>query len=60
MARLKKGGKLLCVPCGREIIIDACGVSKTTIWCCSRPMKSKSKAKPKIKRRIGKKQKTKG
>ncbi len=43
MAKLRKGQKLLCVPCGREILISNCGVSRTTIWCCGRSMKSPSK-----------------
>jgi len=51
MAKLKKGSKLACVPCGREIMVDACGMSQRTIWCCDRPMKSKSKVKAKKKRR---------
>jgi len=49
MAKLKKGAKLKCVPCGREIIVDECGISKSTLWCCSRPMKPKSKVKAKAK-----------
>lgn len=45
MAKLKKGQKLVCVPCGREVAIDACGISRTTLWCCGKPMQKKSKAK---------------
>ncbi|MDD4940224.1 MAG: hypothetical protein PHI60_08755 [Candidatus Omnitrophica bacterium] len=45
MAKHKKGQKLLCVPCGRRVVIDACGASETTIWCCGRPMQKKAKAK---------------
>jgi hypothetical protein len=45
MARLKKGTKLVCQPCGRQVSVDCCGVSETTIWCCGRPMKNKNKAK---------------
>lgn len=43
MAKIKKGDKLACSPCGREISVDACGVSETTLWCCGRPMKKKGK-----------------
>ena len=45
-AKLKKGVRLACVPCGREVVIDNCGISRTTLWCCGRPMK-KGKAKSK-------------
>lgn len=44
-AKLKKGTKLVCVPCGREVVIDNCGVSRTTLWCCGSPMRKKT-AKP--------------
>jgi hypothetical protein len=40
--KVKKGQKLACVPCGREIIVDCCGSSTRTIWCCGKPMKKKS------------------
>jgi hypothetical protein len=39
--KFKKGTKLICVPCGREAIIDCCGVSTSTIWCCGKPMRKK-------------------
>lgn len=38
-AKIKKGTKLICVPCGREVIVSCCGISSTTLWCCGRPMK---------------------
>lgn len=38
MAKVKKGSRLVCVPCGREVIVDACGISEQTIWCCGKPM----------------------
>ncbi|MCX5702051.1 MAG: hypothetical protein NTW64_03620 [Candidatus Omnitrophica bacterium] len=44
MAKLKKGQKLLCVPCGREVVLSSLGVSETTIWCCGRPMNKKAKS----------------
>ncbi len=43
MAKLKQGTRLVCVPCGREVIITASGISYTTIWCCGKPMKKKPK-----------------
>ena len=49
MAKLKKGAKLTCVPCGRQVVVDSCGASETTIWCCGRPMKKKAKAQAKKK-----------
>lgn len=42
MAKLKKGQKMECVPCGREVIVDCCGASETTLWCCGKPMKPKA------------------
>lgn len=49
MAKLKKGERLACVPCGTEVVVDSCGVSEATIWCCGKPMKKRSKAKSKKK-----------
>ena len=49
MANLKKGQKLVCVPCAREVVISDIGVSRTTLWCCGRPMKQKTKAASKKK-----------
>jgi hypothetical protein len=40
-AKLKKGQKLVCVPCGREVTINNCGIARTTVWCCEKPMKAK-------------------
>lgn len=37
----KKGSRLVCVPCGREVIVDCCGISTETIWCCGKPMEEK-------------------
>ena len=42
MAKMKNGQRLACVPCGREVLVDCCGASERTIWCCGRPMKKKS------------------
>jgi len=41
--KVKKGQKFACAPCGREVIVDACGISRSTIWCCDKPMKAKSR-----------------
>ncbi|MDO8488696.1 MAG: hypothetical protein Q7S42_01080 [Candidatus Omnitrophota bacterium] len=38
---VKKGAKLVCVPCGREAIISNFGVSGRTIWCCGKAMQGK-------------------
>jgi hypothetical protein len=62
MARLKKGAALLCVPCGREVVVRSEGVAATTIWCCGRPMKSakavKGKAKKGLKAKRGARRKS--
>lgn len=42
---LKKGSRLACVPCGREVVVDDCGTSLETIWCCGKPMKNGRHAK---------------
>jgi len=43
MAKVKKGQKMVCIPCAREVVISNAGASSTTLWCCGRPMKEKSK-----------------
>lgn len=36
--------KMVCVPCGKEVVVDSCGcVTEKTIWCCGKPMKPKKK-----------------
>lgn len=45
MAKIKKGDRLECVPCGREVAVSLAGVSETTLWCCGRPMEKKGKVK---------------
>jgi hypothetical protein len=49
MAKLKRGQKMVCIPCAREVIISNAGVSRTTLWCCGRPMQQKAKATSKKK-----------
>jgi len=38
----KKGSKLFCIWCGREVIISNFGISDSKIWCCARPMLKKT------------------
>lgn len=45
MAKLKKGQRMVCDPCGREVVVDCCGVSDSTVWCCGEPMAVKAKSK---------------
>ena len=42
MAKIKKGAKLMCVPCGREVMVTNAGISEAIIWCCRKPMKKKT------------------
>jgi len=58
MGRFRKGERLACVPCGREVTISWEGVSGTTLWCCGSPMSAGAKkraparkTKKKIKKR---------
>ena len=30
----KKGGALVCVPCGREILVTESGTAYSQLWCC--------------------------
>lgn len=56
MLKFKKGARLACVPCGREVTVDTCGISTQTIWCCGKPMAARKKtARKKTKRACGKK-----
>ncbi len=49
MAKVKRGQTMVCIPCAREVVISNAGASSTTLWCCGRPMKQKSKATAKKK-----------
>ncbi len=51
MAKLKKGMRLACVPCGRQVVVSACGLSAQTIWCCGKPMARKHGAAKKSTKR---------
>ncbi|MBF0217306.1 MAG: hypothetical protein HQL30_09980 [Candidatus Omnitrophica bacterium] len=44
MAKMKKGEKLVCIPCGTEVVISNSGLTESTLWCCSKPMKKKALA----------------
>lgn len=54
---VKRGQKLVCVPCGTEVVVNRCGVDRATIWCCGKPMKQKSKVSAKKKVAAKKKKK---
>jgi len=45
MARAEKGQRLVCEPCGKEVVVDMCGCAGNTVWCCNQPMVKKEKAK---------------
>ena len=49
MSKVTNGQKLVCVPCGREVIVDECGCSESTLWCCGKPMEAKAKKRSKKK-----------
>lgn len=54
--KITKGSRLICSPCGREIVVTDCGITKRTLWCCGRSMGKSSVTKKKtIKKRITKK-----
>ncbi|UCC94552.1 MAG: desulforedoxin [Candidatus Omnitrophota bacterium] len=44
MAKLRKGQKMVCVPCGREVVVSSGGISSATIWCCGKPMRKGKQA----------------
>ena len=50
MAKLEKGQRLVCEPCGREVVVDMCGCSESTTWCCNQPMTPGAKKKAKKKK----------
>ena len=50
MVKMKKGQKLTCVPCGREVVVSDLGIARTTIWCCGAPMKAKARVTSKKKK----------
>ncbi len=44
MAKLRKGQNMVCVPCGRQVTVSTAGFSRSTLWCCGKPMESGKKA----------------
>lgn len=50
MAKLKNGQRLVCEPCGTEVIVDSCGVYGSSIMCCGKPMTAKAKTNRKKKK----------
>ena len=40
----KKGGTLVCVPCGQELVITKSGTSYSELWCCGIAMEPAPKA----------------
>lgn len=32
---------MVCAECGRELVIDECGIAASTMFCCGQPMKAK-------------------
>jgi len=49
MPKLKRGQKMVCIPCAREVVISSAGTARTTLWCCGRPMQQKAKTTAKKK-----------
>lgn len=41
----KKGSSLVCVPCGREILVTASGTAYSQLWCCGIVMEPSAKPK---------------
>jgi len=45
---MASGKGLVCVPCGRQVVITSSGLAANrSIWCCGKPMKKKTKKKKK-------------
>jgi len=40
--RIEKGEKLICIWCGREVLVTNYGMYYSTLLCCGRPMKKKN------------------
>lgn len=43
MEKLKRSRRVACIPCGREVVVDCCGVLEEDILCCGRLMQLKDK-----------------
>jgi hypothetical protein len=42
----KKGSSLVCVPCGREVLITNRGSAYSELWCCGISMEPAGTGKP--------------
>lgn len=51
----KKGSALVCVPCGREILVTESGTAYSQLWCCGVVMEPTPKAKAAAKKPAAKK-----
>jgi len=51
----KKGSALLCVPCGREILVTESGTAYSQLWCCGVVMEPSAKPKAAGKKAAAKK-----
>ena len=47
----KKGSALVCVPCGREILVTESGTAYRQLWCCGVGMEPSAKPKAKAKKK---------
>ena len=53
----KKGGALVCVPCGREILVTESGTAYSQLWCCGVVMEPSAKPKATAKKKAAAKKK---
>lgn len=51
----KKGSSLVCIPCGREVLITESGSAYSELWCCGISMEPGSKSKPAAGKKAAKK-----
>jgi hypothetical protein len=51
----KKGSSLVCVPCGREILVTESGTAYSQLWCCGVVMDPSAKPKAAGKKAAAKK-----
>jgi len=47
----KKGSGLVCVPCGREILVTESGTAYSQLWCCGVVMEPSAKPKAAAKKK---------
>jgi len=53
----KKGSSLVCIPCGREVLITESGSAYSELWCCGISMEPGGKSKPAAKKKVTAKKK---